>query len=96
MGESLLIPFMFSDTGNLPSTCMSLKTDLRMLFHSLNLAFASRFTLARMAIREVRKTETEKLTHAVKFKCRTLKLTWKQKWHSVSEVTNLKVLNSSI
>lgn len=70
---------MFSNTVNLPSTCMSIITDLRMPFHSLNLGFASRFILARMAIRGSPKTETEKLTHAVKFKHRTLKLTWKQK-----------------
>lgn len=50
-----------------------------MPFHIWNLGFASRFVLARMAIRESPKTETEKLTHAVKFKRRTLKLTWKQK-----------------
>jgi len=58
---------------------MSVITDLRMPFHSLNLGFASKLVLARMAVRENPKTETEKLTHAVKFKRGTLKLTWKKK-----------------
>lgn len=70
---------MFSNTVNLPSTCTSIITDLGMPFHSLNLGFASRFVLARMAIRESPKTETEELTHAVKFKRGTLKLMWKEK-----------------
>lgn len=67
---------MFSNTVNLRSTCISVITDLRMPFH---LGFALRFVLARMAIRDSPKTEMEKLTHAVKFKRGTLKLTWKQK-----------------
>lgn len=70
---------MFSNTVNLSSTCMSIITDLRMPFYILNLGFASKFILARMAIRESSKSETEELTHAVKFKRGTLKLTWKQK-----------------
>lgn len=51
---------------------MSIITDLRKPFQSLNLHFASRFVLARLAIGESPKTET--LTHADKFKCGTLKI----------------------
>lgn len=87
---------MFPSPVNLPSTCMSIVSDHRMPFHSLNLGFASTFLLARMAIRESLKTEIEKLTHAVKFKQGTVKLTWKREMTFSVRSKNLKVLNSSI